>query len=343
MPNITRRKFGAIGAAMLACTAIAGPALAQDVITLKVADSYNPNHYISVNGTVPWMKRIEELTAGKVKFEYFPAEQLGKMADLPSLMKAGVADIVLIPTGVFAADYPLTSVATLPGFGTNSTETSLAYWDIVSKDGPVRAEYASKGFRPLVYFCTPQHEIVSRTEIGSLDDLKGLKVRATAGVPSQIISAVGAAPVQVSPPEMYTSIERGTIDGAFVPYPSARGYKLDEVIKSATLNAALGSIVTGYSTTDATWAKLPDDVKAAFEQANKEFVERIAAFQDDAVSKDAQFLKDKGIKLLEIDATMKGALDTAVAPIVGGWVKDMEAKGLKAQEVLDAWTASLAK
>ncbi|MGE3369863.1 MAG: TRAP transporter substrate-binding protein DctP [Rhizobiaceae bacterium] len=338
---ITRRAFGLIGAAAVAAFAV--PASAQDVITLKVADSYNPNHYISVNGTVPWMKRVEELAGGKVKFEYFPAEQLGKMADLPSLMKAGVADIVLIPTGVFAADYPLTSVATLPGFGTSSTETSLAYWDIVSKDGPVREEYASKGFRPLVYFCTPQHEIVSRTEMASLDDLKGLKVRATAGVPSQIISAIGASPVQVSPPEMYTSIERGTIDGAFVPYPSARGYKLDEVIKSATHNAALGSIVTGYSTTEATWAKLPDEVKAAFEQANREFLERITAFQDDATSKDKQFLEEKGIKLLTIDASMKSALDAAVAPIVGGWVSEMEGKGLKGQEVLDAWTAALTK
>ena len=51
-------------------------------ITMRVADSFPTGHYIVENGTKPWMAKIKELTNGKVDFEYYPAQQLGKAKDM---------------------------------------------------------------------------------------------------------------------------------------------------------------------------------------------------------------------------------------------------------------------
>jgi hypothetical protein len=40
--------------------------------------------------------QVAERTAGRVKFQYYPAEQLGKVKDMLSLTQTGVADIAYV-------------------------------------------------------------------------------------------------------------------------------------------------------------------------------------------------------------------------------------------------------
>ena len=69
---------------------------AGEPITLSLADYQSPKHFQSVNGTQKWMKRVEELTNGKVKFNYYPGEQLAKAGDLLDLVRTGGADLANI-------------------------------------------------------------------------------------------------------------------------------------------------------------------------------------------------------------------------------------------------------
>ena len=50
-----------------------------------------------------------------------------------------------------------------------------------------------------------------RKEIKSLDDLKGLKMRIP-GFAGEILARLGAKPVNIAPAELYSALERGTID-----------------------------------------------------------------------------------------------------------------------------------
>ena len=51
----------------------AAPARAQDKITIKIADPFPASHYVGKEGVQPWIAKAEELSKGKVKFEYYPA------------------------------------------------------------------------------------------------------------------------------------------------------------------------------------------------------------------------------------------------------------------------------
>src|SRR4051812_40273611 len=102
--GVTIRILAACGLGFTASASMA------QTMTLKVVDFYPPAHFIPTVGTKPWMERITSLTGGKVKFEYYPAEQLGKLNDLPRLLRSGVADISLVGAGLLPTEFPLATI-----------------------------------------------------------------------------------------------------------------------------------------------------------------------------------------------------------------------------------------
>ena len=68
----------AAGAALMIAGALAPQGVVAEV-TLKVADTFPPGHYIVETGTRYWMDRVTELTDGEVKFQWVDTK--GNLAD----------------------------------------------------------------------------------------------------------------------------------------------------------------------------------------------------------------------------------------------------------------------
>ena len=83
------------GLAALALPFVGGAAWAQE-FNLRVADSFPTTHQYSKN-TQEWLDLVTEKTDGRITFDYFPAEQLAKSADLLDAAQNGLADIVYAP------------------------------------------------------------------------------------------------------------------------------------------------------------------------------------------------------------------------------------------------------
>ncbi len=94
------------GAAALAAMLGATSALAQD-ITLKL------HHFLPAQATVPskfltpWAEKIEKESGGRIKFEHYPAMQLGgKPGELADQVIDGVADVVWTLPGYTPGRFP---------------------------------------------------------------------------------------------------------------------------------------------------------------------------------------------------------------------------------------------
>ena len=86
------------------------PQIAAAEVTLKVADTFPPGHYIVETGTTYWMDRVTELTDGEIKFQYFGAGQLGSLRDMFSMVQTGVVDIGYVPPAYNGGTMPLAGV-----------------------------------------------------------------------------------------------------------------------------------------------------------------------------------------------------------------------------------------
>ena len=166
-------------------------------ITLKVATYVSPTTSLYKLVIDPWITRATELTGGKVHFELYPGEQLGKAGDLLQLTSAGVADIGIFNTNLNMDNMPLTGALGLPNLSKTSYQGTMAYNDLVQQNSALlKTDYLKNGIRPIMAHVSPTYEIwTTGQKIRVPEDLKGLKLRTPGGLANKVYEYMDVIPV----------------------------------------------------------------------------------------------------------------------------------------------------
>ncbi|MDX5361466.1 MAG: TRAP transporter substrate-binding protein DctP [Alphaproteobacteria bacterium] len=328
----------ATGLAMLA----AGAAHAE-TITLKVADSFPPNHNIANQGTKWWMERVTELTGGKVQFEYYGAQQLGKLSDMLALAQRKVAEITYVPPTFNEGRMPLSTVHNLPGLFDKSYVGTLAYYDTIMNTAILENDYLRNGVYPLWGVMTTTYNVFTRDKaVRSLADLEGMKLKTAGGYQNEAVKLLGGVPLNIPSPETYQAIQLGTVDGAIFPSSAAKSYRLPEVAKFYTLGFNVSVFYAPYVMNLEVWKGLPDDVKAAFEQANRETRERMGKIFDDGDAELMEGYKAAGVEIITLPEAEQAKVQARLAPLFDTWAADMKGRGLPGEETLAYFRKAIA-
>lgn len=331
------------GAAIATACALAPQASLAEV-TLKVADTFPPGHYIVETATKYWMDRITELTDGEVKFQYFGAGQLGSLRDMFSLVQSGVVDIGYVPPAYNGGTMPLAGVHTLPGLFSKSTVGTPAFYDTVMNGPILESDFLANGMRPVWGVMTSTYNLFTRgKEVDGLEDITGLKLKIIAGNMSETVKALGGAPVDIPSPETYQAIQTGTVDGTIFPTTSIYSYKLDEVIDTAMLGLDIFVYWAPYVIREEVWQGLEPEHRQAIEQASKEAMQRAAEETDRSDAELEGKMREAGIKVLVLDEAQREQVKATTAPVFDAWVASMEERGLPGGEVLEAFRANIQK
>src|SRR5690625_440363 len=111
----------------------------------------------------------------------------------------------------------------------------------------------------------------------------------------------GATPVSVAGPEIYTSWDRGTIDGSLLSLFSWPGYQVNKVAKYSTVNATLSAFGVSYVVNEEVWESWPDHVQDAVWQASEEVAEMmgtaIIEYEEDLME---QYAEEDGVEFYEL-------------------------------------------
>lgn len=322
--------------------AISGAAAAQEV-TLRMGDSLPVGHVITETATRPWIELVEKKTGGKLKIDYFPAEQVGKAKDFLRLTQTGLIDIGYIGPSYVPEKMPLSAVAELPGESKTSCEVMKAYWSLAKEGGWIyEHEYKPNGVRPLFIVALPPYQLIlARGGLDSAAALKGLKIRAAGGAQSLTLEQLGMVPVRMAPPEIYDSMSRGTIDGALLAYISVDSYKLTDLTRSVSAGQNFGTVVVAYSISDQKWQGLPDDIKAALMAAGDELTGTACAAFDAKEKAAREAMQAKGIGVLALSDADNAVLQGANEKIAADWARALDARGEPGSEALAAFHAAL--
>lgn len=302
----------------------------DETIKLKIADSLPTTNYLSSEGTVFFMDRVKELTDGKVEFEYYPAEQIGKANSYLDLTLSKTIDIGY--TSYSTDRLPLTEIATLPGAYGSAQEGSTIIWQLM-KDYLAEEEYLKNGVRPLYAVALPQYQFVTaKKQIKNMEDIKGLKARVT-GTMELGFDELGASPVFMPATEAYTAMERGTVDGVTFPFTSFAPYQIESIAKYSTKGANLGSFTVVYSINEKLYQDLPEDVKEALAQAGDETVEHLSKYLDE---KNEELAKQfsSNVEIYELSDKESAEWDKALEPVWDRWAADLEKRGFNANETI---------
>ncbi|WP_295895249.1 TRAP transporter substrate-binding protein [uncultured Vibrio sp.] len=158
-------------------------------------------------------KNIEVMSDGRIKVQVlYSGEGVGTSGILSSV-KSGLITMGAPFQSMHAGELPAGIVEIgLPGGTADVGKLSTLFheqgWAETLTDA-----YGSQGMTWLAPYIQPPVYIITKKEIKSIEDFKGLKIRAP-GAYGKFLRNLGASPVSLSWSEIYTSLATGVIDGS---------------------------------------------------------------------------------------------------------------------------------
>jgi TRAP-type C4-dicarboxylate transport system substrate-binding protein len=309
-------------------------------VELKMSHFMPPKHVQHRAVMAPWANKMEELTKGKLKITIFPGGALGRPPQQYDNAVKGITDIAFGLQGYTPGRFPLTSCLRLPFMVKSGEQGAVVLWDMYQKY--LEDEY--KEVKVLWLFCHgPGHIHTTRKQVKTIEDLKGLKIRSPGNIMSKTLKRMGAVPVHMPITEVYTALERKTVDGIAVPWNTMRPFRFYEQCKFHTV-AGLYTVTFFVVMNKEKYEELPQDVKKVLDDNTGQVMTVWAGRAYDQEDVPARRLVEKkGGKIYQLPLGEKERWRNAVLPLRGEWVKDMEAKGLAGEEVLKYATDKLSK
>ncbi len=317
-----------VSAAMLPEAALA----ADKPIALKFA-YWMPTKHTLHRVFEAYAKEVEALTDGRVKITLYPGGALGKPPQQWDMALGGITDITFFMPGYTAGRFPRSTVFDLPLLLGGSSEVNTAIASGVYEQY-IAPDY--KDAKMMFFFVSEPFTLhTSKKKVGSMADAKGLKVRSSGAVQSATVKTLGGSPVTKPITEVYTSMEKGVIDGVFTAFTAMVSFRIYDVSKYS-INAGLTATPMAVAMNQKKWNSLPKDIQAIMEKINSRYaLESAREYDKDRVKAIAKG-KSLGKEIYPLSAAEQKKWEQAFAPIYDKWVKDMESKGLPGKELLDA-------
>jgi TRAP-type C4-dicarboxylate transport system substrate-binding protein len=340
-----RRSFvqGAAAAA-LGVPHLAG--LAQQSVTLKFHTFMAPLSNVWLTMHKPWMEKVEKDSGGRIKFEGYPAMQLGGTpVQLYDQARDGVVDIVWTLPGNNAGRFPRIEVFELPFMMNNAEATSKAFWEYFQTQ-------AADEFRETQVLALHVHGpglFHSATKpIRSVADLKGMKVRGPTRLVTKMLGSVGATPVGMPLPQIPDALSKGTIDACVIPWEVVPSVKVHELTKFHSEFDNTGGAL--YTTTfvmamnKARYDGLAPDLKKVID-ANSGLATSasLGKTQQGNDPNGRKAAVDRGNQIYQFTATQREEFIKLSAAIDDEWAADMDKRGFKGKALLESAKSLIAK
>lgn len=263
---------------MLACFSIlaASIAVAQE---LAPGPTINVTMVTQLSPTIPQYLRVDiprlregipERSGGRIQVTLasWPERNLTG-PDLLRVLRAGQIDLGGIALPTVAGDVPLLDIIDLAGLLT-SHEQGRKVADAMMPE--INKELERVGVRFIATYPFPAQVFFCRDPIASLKDLKGKRVRTPGGSQNDFIQAIGAQPVAIGFPEVYSALERGVVDCAVTGAATGNGARWYEVTRHLyTLPVQWG--VAAYGVNLAWWNRLDPPVREFLQKVMNEVQE----------------------------------------------------------------------
>lgn len=206
-----RRKFLTTAAIGTAGAALAAPAVAQGIKTMTIVSTW-PRDFPGIGVSAQRLAaRIEELSEGSIKTEYYAAGERVGALDVFDEVASGNSDAYLGADYYWTGKHPALAYFTAVPFGMTFAEINawILYGGGMELWDKVQDEFGLKGL-PAGNTGTQAGGWFNK-EIESPDDFKGLKMRIP-GLGGQVISKLGGSSISVPGGQIYENLVSGTID-----------------------------------------------------------------------------------------------------------------------------------
>ena len=279
---------------------------AADKHKFKMATSWGGGPLMEI-GAKAFAENVKRMSNGRIQIEVFPSGTLGPGLKVSETVKNGVADMGHTWIGY---DWGKDKTAVLFGGYAGSSDTEkMLHWLYRAGGAELQREFRDQKFGLIsmpLFVRTSEVFLHSRKPVKTLKDLQGLKLR-TAGAWLEISKGMGASPVTMPGGEVYTALERGTIDatewGTLYENKSPGFHKVTKyvIIPGVHQPTAPFELLINKKA----WGKLSSEDKKLVEDAAFMTTMNSWLTIGDEDAKALEFFKSKGNEIIELAAEVQ--------------------------------------
>ncbi len=289
------------------------------VLTAYAAPKATQAEPIILKGTTPWIadyslsqpffmlqKLVTERLKGKLVISYLGGAEVIPPFEQFEALRNRTVDVILGVAAYYTGQIPEASAILLARKSPSELRKN-GYYDIMrdlhAKAGVVYLSNVGgspgKGFR-----------MYSKAKITSLDDFKGKKFRVSP-VYVPLVRALGGVPVNMKPSDVYTALERGTVDGYGWAYLGVKDFGWYEVSKYV-IDHPFYSLDTSILFNKQVWEGLPADVRAELEKIGADLEVAVEKRREEENAKEDKLLKSVGMEFVKFsDSAAKTYVEAA--------------------------------
>lgn len=322
----------------------AGTAAASAETVLRFSD-YGPNRGTRAEALEWFASELASRTNGDVKVEFFWGGSLLGGRDTLNGVGDGVADMGTIVGFFTPKELQLYNIGDLPVDNSDMRIGMQAMYDL-SKGEAISKEFADANLRYVTNYTTGPIQLICRSEVGSLDDLKGLKIRAS-GPYGDTLQRLGAEIVRMSQADVYQALDSGLIDCNQNYYYAMVAYRQYEVAPHVLALDWGQNMSFGIAINQGAYDGMSDTSKAAFDQLSQDFIGHLA----DAMEKtetEARASMEAGINgakitVQELSADDRVRLMEASAVSIEDWKTKVSENGADGAALLEEYRGLIEK
>ena len=285
-------KLALVGAGL--CLA-ALPAAASE--TWKIQSHLQTGHSV-FQAEQAWVDNVNVMLGGRLTLELLVGNAVVPSNETIDAIGYGVIDGDITSPAYFAGrDTGFAMLADLIG-GYNNWQQAFAWCEYGGGKELFQEIYDDYDIHFVGCANAGLESLVSKKPIRSVEDFKGVKIRAPQGLASSLFTKMGASPVNMGMADIFTSMEKGVIDASDISsYAMNSGLGFHEIAKYPIVGFHSLPVLS-MSVSKKKWNAQPADIQAIL----------TTAYRDLAVQINLQ-------ELVNVNAVMKADVADGVEPI----------------------------
>jgi TRAP-type C4-dicarboxylate transport system substrate-binding protein len=158
-----------------------------------------------------------------------------------------------------------------------------------------------------------------------------------------MLRALGAVPLNMPAGEMYDALERGVVDGLVTGLSAIKGYRLEQLVKHATLaKFYVATMIVAMN--QQSYKKLSGEDRALLDSLTGRRMAMLGAKNyDDEADDGLEALKKVKASIYPLTAGETERWKQATNQMSKDWIKEMESKGLPGRQVYDKMLSLIGK
>lgn len=261
---------------------------------------------MSGEGYIRWAELVQDLSGGDLVPEVFT----GTVLLAPRAAMQGIQDNVVQVAHHAAiytpSDLPVANAVQELGFAYSDPTTAIFAVTDFSMNNPAQlAEWEANRLVYLGAYATPAYVLMCSSPVRNLQEIRGKRIRTAGSAVSVWVEEAGGIPVNVPSSEMYTGLERGSLDCATNAASDLVDRSLLEVAPHTTL-LSTGMYWSGpqWGYNPDFWAGLEPQQREVLMEASARSMARMVIAYDEKVEAGLQASRDAGGNVYEPEADL---------------------------------------